>query len=62
MKHILNDLSNNEKNSILEQYSGEMSINTSNFKKLIKTKSGDVKPFPNKTIEDSNTSKDFKSK
>lgn len=51
MKHILNDLSNNEKNSILEQYSGEMSINTSNFKKLIKTKSGDVKPFPNKTID-----------
>lgn len=47
MKHLLNDLSNEEKNRIREQYEGGMSVDTSKFKKLVETKLGDAKPFLN---------------
>jgi hypothetical protein len=47
MKHILNDLSNEEKNSIREQHSGGMKIMTENFRKLANSKLGDVKPLVN---------------
>ena len=43
MKHLLNDLSSEEKKSILEQHSGGKSIDTSKFKKLIESKLGNVK-------------------
>lgn len=51
MKHILNNLSEEEKNSIREQHEGGKKIVIENFKNLIETKSGDVKLFLNsKTI------------
>ena len=43
MKHLLNDLSEEERNSIREQHTGGMKVMTENFKKLINTKQGDVK-------------------
>jgi hypothetical protein len=48
MKHLLNDLTEEEKNSIRGQHTGGMNVVTENFSKLINTKSGDAKPFLNK--------------
>jgi hypothetical protein len=49
MKHLLNNLSEEEKNSILEQHQeGGKKIVIENFNKLVNTKSGDVKPLINK--------------
>jgi hypothetical protein len=45
MKHILNNLSNEEKNSIREQHTGGMNVITENFSKLINSKLGDSKPL-----------------
>ena len=45
MKHLLNDLTEEEKNSIREQHTGGMNVVTENFSRLINTKSGDVKPL-----------------
>jgi hypothetical protein len=45
MKHILNNLSNEEKNSIREQHTGGMRVVTENFHKLLGSKLGDVKPL-----------------
>ena len=45
MKHLLNDLSTEEKNRIREQYEGGMSIDTSRFKSLLENKLGDAKPL-----------------
>lgn len=47
MKHLLNDLSIEEKNRIREQHEGGMTIDTSKFRKLMETKLGDVKPILN---------------
>jgi len=51
MKHLLNNLSSEEKNSILEQHKGGMSVDTSRFRQLIESKSGDVKPLINEEEE-----------
>jgi hypothetical protein len=45
MKHILNDLSEEEKNSIREQHTGGMKVMTESFSKLINSKLGDSKPL-----------------
>lgn len=45
MKHLLNDLSEQERNGILEQYSGKMTVDTTKFKKLLESKLGDAKPL-----------------
>jgi hypothetical protein len=45
MKHILNDLTEQEKNSIREQHTGGMKVITEGFSKLINSKLGDVKPI-----------------
>ena len=45
MKHLLNNLTEEEKNSIREQHTGRINVATENFSKLINTKSGDAKPF-----------------
>lgn len=45
MKHLLNNLSEKEKNQIREQHEGGMKLSIDNFKKLVETKSGDVKPY-----------------
>lgn len=47
MKHILNNLSAEEKKSILEQHTGGMKVITENFSKLINSKQGDSKPLVN---------------
>lgn len=45
MKHLLNNLTEEEKNSIREQHTGGKKIVIENFSKLINTKSGDVKTY-----------------
>jgi hypothetical protein len=45
MKHLLNNLSEQEKSSILSQHKGGIEITTKNFKKLFEHKSGSVKPL-----------------
>jgi hypothetical protein len=47
MKHILNNLSEEEKNAIREQHAGGMKVITENFSKLLNSKLGDVKPLVN---------------
>ena len=51
MKHILNDLSSDEKNRILEQYNGEKTIDVKNFKRLLESQLGNVKPLLNEQGE-----------
>ena len=45
MKHLLNDMSEAEKNAIREQHLGGMKIANEKFSKLVGSKLGDVKPF-----------------
>ena len=45
MKHLLNDMSFEERQNIREQHEGGMSIDTSKFRKLIESKLGNVKPL-----------------
>lgn len=45
MKHLLNNLSNEEKNRIREQYEGGLSVYNSRFKQLMESKLGNVKPL-----------------
>ena len=54
MKHLLNNLSEEEKNSIREQHEGGMKINTDRFKKLMESKSGNVKPLINEEPNNEN--------
>jgi hypothetical protein len=50
MKHILNNLSDEEKNSIREQHTGGMNVVTENFHRLLGSKLGDVKPLVSEQI------------
>lgn len=50
MKHLLNNLSEEEKNNIREQHAGGIKITIDNFKKLVETKQGDAKPYLNESI------------
>jgi len=50
MKHLLNNISEEEKNRIREQHTGGMRIATDKFKMLVETKQGDVKPYLNENI------------
>lgn len=45
MKHLLNDLSEEEKNRIREQHTGGKKIMIENFNKLVNTKLGDARPL-----------------
>jgi hypothetical protein len=45
MKHILNNLSEEEKNAIREQHTDKLKVATENFSKLVESKLGDVKPL-----------------
>jgi hypothetical protein len=45
MKHILNNLTEQEKNAIREQHTGGMKVMTEKFSQLIESKLGDVKPY-----------------
>ena len=52
MKHILNNISEEEKNAIREQHTGGMKLNIEKFKQLLETKQGDVKPLVAEQIQD----------
>jgi len=52
MKHLLNSLTENEKNSIREQHTGGMKVMTENFSKLINTKSGNVRTLVEQPVEE----------
>ena len=52
MKHLLNNLSLEEKNSIREQHTGGMKVMTENFSRLLNAKSGEVKPLVNEEEDD----------
>jgi hypothetical protein len=56
MKHLLNNLTEEEKNSIRNQHTGGINVVTENFSKLINAKSGEVKPLINEQISSSTTS------
>ena len=45
MKHLLNNISEEEKNSIREQHTGGIKLNNENFNKLVGKKLGETKPF-----------------
>jgi len=45
MKHILNEMSDEEKNSIRSQHTGSLQVQTERFKKLVENKLGDAKPL-----------------
>ena len=45
MKHLLNNISQEEKNRILEQHRGGKSIDTTRFKALLESSMGNVKPL-----------------
>jgi hypothetical protein len=56
MKHILNNLSEQEKNSIREQHTGGMKVMTEDFSKLINSKLGDSKPLISEDMDVSSDS------
>ena len=45
MKHLLNNLTEQEKNAIREQHTGGMKVMTENFSRLLNSKLGDSKPL-----------------
>jgi hypothetical protein len=59
MKHILNNMSEEEKNAIREQHTGGMKVMTENFNKLINSKLGDSKPLVSEQPSGLNTDKGF---
>jgi len=52
MKHLLNNMSEEEKNAIREQHSGGMKVMTENFNKLLNSKLGDARPLLEKKEEE----------
>jgi hypothetical protein len=57
MKHLLNDMSLEEKNSIREQHEGGIKVDTSKFKSLLESKLGDSKPLVDQVSETKNKTK-----
>ena len=47
MKHLLNNLSSEEKNNILERYNKSVEVSVKKFKTLVETSLGEVKPLIN---------------
>jgi len=47
MKHLLNNLSSEEKNNILEKYNKSVEVSVKKFKTLVETSLGEVKPLIN---------------
>jgi|TARA_R110000868_G_scaffold133268_1_gene344780 hypothetical protein len=45
MKHLLNNLSDEEKNNIRNQHTGGMKVMTESFSRLLNSKLGDSKPL-----------------
>jgi len=51
MKHLLNNLSQEDKDNIRKQHSGGMNVVTENFDRLLNNKLGNVKPLINEDEE-----------
>jgi len=51
MKHILNEMSDEERNSIRSQHTGTLSVQTGKFKQLVENKLGNAKPLINEQFE-----------
>lgn len=60
MKHLLNNMSEEEKNSIREQHTGGIKLNTEKFFRLMESKLGDVKPLTEQMIPPSGSTKNQK--
>ena len=54
MKHLLNNLTEQEKNSIREQHTGGMRVSNNRFKALLENKLGNAKPLVEKFDDDDN--------
>lgn len=52
MKHLLNNMTEEEKNAIREQHAGGMKVMTENFSKLVKSKLGDSKPLVSEQVDE----------
>ena len=50
MKHLLNNISKEEKENILKQYSGGMKVMSENFNRLMGAKHGNAKPLVNEQV------------
>jgi hypothetical protein len=53
MKHLLNNLTEQEKTAIREQHTGGMKVITENFSKLTNSKLGDSKPLVKEFFDNS---------
>ena len=51
MKHLLNNLTEEEKNSIRGQHTDKFTVVTENFSKLINTKGGEVKTYLKEDVD-----------
>jgi hypothetical protein len=51
MKHILNEMSEEEKDSIRSQHTGTLKVQTERFKKLVENKLGNAKPLVSEQLE-----------
>ena len=58
MKHLLNNMSEEEKNAIREQHAGGMKVITENFNKLLNSKLGDSKPLVSEQVKNSGPSEE----
>ena len=58
MKHLLNNLSEEEKNSIREQHEGGMRVNPSRFRSLLEGKLGNSKPLVEQYDEENELDED----
>jgi len=45
MKHLMNDMSDEDKDKIRKQHEGGMKIDNKNFKKMVDKKLGHVDPY-----------------
>lgn len=61
MKHLLNNMSEGEKNAIREQHTGGMKLNTEKFFRLLESKLGDAKPLTEQTLPQTGTTATQKS-
>jgi hypothetical protein len=55
MKHLLNNLTEQEKNSIREQHTGGMKVSNYRFKELLENKLGNSKPLVEKFYDEDDT-------
>lgn len=62
MKHLLNNMTEEEKNAIREQHTGGMKVGSENFYKLLNSKLGDVKPLVKESMDASQLAKNAMAK